>query len=323
MKGEKLNIPMMIMAGALSLLLWVVVRAQEFPQGRTLIRSVRLQQAGLDAEKYVVTKIEDEVQITSEGTDAELKSLNQADLVAVVDLTNARAGRGAYPVMIYPEQYRKSISDTALTSRVEIEPLVRKRVDVTADARGELSDPTFIASGYVVTPDQIEVQGPKSVVDMLVQVRAQLDLSKVNLASRQSYTVGVEPLGQDDRPLSAIRTEPIFVRVEPILRAAPQERLVLVVPRFKGRPAAGFMPKGVSISPEQVKIEGRSVTVASVTSVETEPIDLTGLRASRLFTVKLKLPAGIRAAAGNTIQVRVIIEQAVKLDPEPVKQGPE
>ncbi|MFZ4509193.1 MAG: YbbR-like domain-containing protein [Fimbriimonas sp.] len=315
---------LMFISFTLSLLLWVLVRSQELPQGRTLIRSVRLQQAGLPEQRYVVTKIDEEIQLTLEGDDADVRSFNQTTVLAVVDLSGAVSGLRSYPVVIYPESVRKVISGP-LTTRVEIEPLVRKKVEVVADTRGELGDPNFELQDLVVTPQLVDVEGPKSQVDKLVRLRAQLDLAEVNLKQKQSYSVGIEALGPKDAPLLNLRTTPLFVRVEPVVRAAPEERLVMIVPKIVGRPAEGFVAETYNCEPQQTTVTGRSLAIAGLTRVETEPIDIAGLSESRSFEVKLILPDGVRAPKASQVRVRVKIGKMFvppPKAPEGAKLGP-
>jgi YbbR domain-containing protein len=312
---------LMFVSFALSLLLWVVVRSQELPQGRTLIRAVRLQQAGLPESRFVVTKIDEEIQLTVEGDESDIRAFNQTTVLAVVDLSGAVSGMRSYPVMVYPESIRKVLS-SSLSTRVQIEPLVRKKVDVIADTRGELHDPNFELQDLVVTPQQIDVEGPKSQVDKLLKLRAQLDLENVNLKTRQSYTVGVEALASNDLPLPNVRTNPLFVRVEPVLRAAPEERVVMVVPKIHGKPAEGYAAQSYTLLPEQTTVSGRSLAIAGLTRVETEPIDISGLSESKSFRVKLILPDGVKSPKTSTVVVRVKISKMfVSPDLDSTKSG--
>ena len=59
--------------------------------------------------------------------------------------------------------------------------------------------------------------------------------------------------------------------------------------------------------PETVAISGTSQAIATLSQVETEPIDLTGLTKDHQFTAAIKLPPGISKCEPNKVKVRVHI----------------
>jgi hypothetical protein len=59
----------------------------------------------------------------------------------------------------------------------------------------------------------------------------------------------------------------------------------------------------------QIEVTGESAEVASVTTVNTQAIDLTNLTSTRTFRPSLVLPSGLEAVGGSDVIVIVRIER--------------
>jgi hypothetical protein len=119
-------------------------------------------------------------------------------------------------------------------------------------------------------------------------------------AGRKGTAQGVEPL--------EIRVEPqsITFTLEPLT-----EKRVVLNPDLKGTPAYGYELVQSGISPLNVVIRGAKSRVQSVTSLDTEEIDLTGRTGSFASKVKILLPNTLLKIAGETAaDFRATIQEA-------------
>jgi YbbR domain-containing protein len=298
----------MVVAGLLSLLLWAVVRSQDAPRELPGFFAAALTPQGLDGDRYVVTKIDSTVPLKLVGTEAEIRGVDQSSLYAIVDLSGAQPGSRNYRVEVGPEMLRRFLPREPITVPVTIEPRATKSVEVSADAKGELGDPKLIVERFLLNPTTVRVSGPKSKVDMLVQLRARVDLAEIKPNSRQPLVVSVEPMGEGGRPLSDLRLDPLFVRVEPVLVAAPERKLIVLDPVLTGSPADGYMIAGFETVPERIQVTGKSLALAGMSTAATSPIDVTGLSADRSFPVDLILPEGVRPVNPGQVYLQVRIK---------------
>jgi hypothetical protein len=117
---------------------------------------------------------------------------------------------------------------------------------------------------------------------------------------RKGTAQGVEPL--------EIRVEPqsITFTLEPLT-----EKRVMLNPDLKGTPAYGYELVQSGISPQNVVIRGAKSRVQSVTSLDTEEIDLTGRTGSFASKVKILLPNTLLKIAGEAAaDFRATIQEA-------------
>lgn len=89
-----------------------------------------------------------------------------------------------------------------------------------------------------------------------------------------------------------------------------RRKIVEVKPEIVGEPAPGFVLREVRLSPAEVLISGPESRVASVTTAETEPINITGRRQSFVQDVYLDLEdPRLRIETAASVDAFVVIEE--------------
>ncbi|MCX7800455.1 MAG: CdaR family protein [Fimbriimonadales bacterium] len=298
------NWPIKLASLFVAVLLWFHVQEQTTNVERETY-SVQLSAVNLPPD-LVVTSMPKSVRVTCEATRPALESIDPTRLVAEVDLGSAQPGRNQLvPQLRQPLNIRAKweVRDPVVT--VEIERLMSSNHPVEIDTSGSPpSDLIYLSS--TVDPETVSVVGPVSKVREVRRVRAVLNLSRVRPAT--SYLLRLEALGPDGKPLGQVRTEPSEVSVRPALAPALAPRSVSVTPRWTGTPAFGFRLVAVTADPSQVALTGKSEVLSGLASVETEPIDLDGIDANRVFRVRLRLPQGVTTAT-PIVEVSVRVER--------------
>jgi YbbR domain-containing protein len=315
-ESSKLNWPLAIASLVLSILIWSIAYTQTVNQ-ETLTLSAKVVVEGLP-DNMTVTSVPATIDVRAVGSLAKLKQIDVTQLTAVVSLSNASPGRRPYRVTLYPVHYQEFFQDQIYTVTIVIEPIATRTMDVEVETIGQLADPAIVLDETLVEPPSVTVSGPKSVVEQLAKARAMLDLSTIDLANKDAQTPGVElllPNGTVPRDVK-LDVQPMLVRVQPIVAAAPQQKLVFVNPNIQGSPAEGFLSAGYEIMPNQISVRGPSRSVAAVTQLMTDPINLTGLKQTTDFIVNLRVPQGL-AVDKRRITVRVIIKPIPTTQPPP------
>ncbi|HTO22138.1 MAG TPA: CdaR family protein, partial [Spirochaetia bacterium] len=115
-----------------------------------------------------------------------------------------------------------------------------------------------------------------------VEASVSLDSHKTPGVYRAEVKVDRKGTAQGVEPLE-VRVEPptITFTVEPLM-----EKRVVVTPDIKGTPAYGYELVQSGIAPQNVVIRGAKSRVQSVSSLQTEEIDLTGRSSSFAARVK-------------------------------------
>ena len=133
-------------------------------------------------------------------------------------------------------------------------------------------------------------------------VRVRVDVSKLGEGDHvvRLSTEQVEaPSG-----VQVLRVWPAVIRLT-LARAAVKS--VRVVPQIRGTPAAEHTLGRVAVDPEIVEVKGPRTTIEERTTVETAPVDVSGIRQSVTRSVGLLLPDSVYATTQRTVQVTVEI----------------
>lgn len=300
----RINIALALSSLLLSCILWSVVFSQNV-KNQVRVFPVPLEISALDS-KFAVVKMPEEVSVSVTTTEERLNKLANIKLTAFVDLSRASVGTRSYPVRVFPIAFQEAVGDQALTARVEIEQISERTLPVTIDTAGELQDPALKVESIFADPASVKIYGPRSEINKAQLVRGLLNLDQVSPGANRTYSVYLEALGPDSRPLPNVKTEPIFARISVTLGAAPEEKQVIIVPTLDGQPANGFSVTNTRVEPTQITLRGNSLALARMSRVFTNSINLKDLKADKTVMLSLKLPTGTRAV--GPAQVKVTVE---------------
>lgn len=309
--------PERILLGAVSLLLalmlWLQVSVSESPNLQREI-SVPLEVRNL-SEELVPVNLPPRVAVLLEGPQRDLDAVTPEQWTAFVDASGLPAGRRELEVKATgPMSARIQYRTRQRVVAVELDPVVRGVQKVTVETRGRRPE-DLRYDGAVVIPDEVTVIGPATAMREVRTVRASLDLSRIRPGV--SYNVPVEVLGPNNVPIPQAKADPATVTVFPAVAAAPATGSVLITPNWSGAPAFGYRVVGYELRPNQVILTGEADALAAVRVVETEPINLAGLRRETTLPVRLRLPRGLRLRSTEPVLV------TVRIQPAPPAQGPE
>lgn len=248
------------------------------------------------------------VRIVASGSQQALDTLDTSKVRASVDLAEVEPGVGRHRVdVIGPTATGLQFRALRPNVEIELEAKLRKRFEIKLFTVGTPPG-NYTYSGSSLDQETVEVSGPESNVPQVKSVRALLDLTTIQ--PNQEMEVDLEALGEGNRPVPLITLTPARITVRPAISVGPSSRRLLVTPVFSGQPAVGYRVTGYTVSPNQVEASGESADVSRITTLNTEAISLSGLRATRTFRVRLVVPEGLGTVQGEEVTVTVQVERA-------------
>jgi YbbR domain-containing protein len=176
---------------------------------------------------------------------------------------------------------------------------------------------------WVMPPDLVSAEAlPNSVVVVLEGSRNALRrIEEESLELPVDLTEISSGVGEYNVDLTAqdLTGLPPTVQVAEILPASlrvtldeEDVRTLTVQPVVQGAPAEGYMVAGTTMEPAEVEVRGPSRALANLTTVDTEPIDVSGLRHNRRVETRLSLPEGVKVQGIATVEARVKVESQVE-----------
>jgi YbbR domain-containing protein len=162
------------------------------------------------------------------------------------------------------------------------------------------------AGDAAVTPTEVRVTGPESDVARIAAV-----LGTVRFGDGQTDIVApgtpAIPVDAQGVPIDGLQVEPGIVTVTvPVLPTATT-RTVPVVFTLRGIVAPGYWVVGVAMDPFAVTVRGEEKVLAALDRIETLPIDVGDLSATRTQSVALSVPAGVTLLRPTDVTVTVTV----------------
>lgn len=251
-------------------LLWLVVTGDPVVE-RTMRVGLELQRAPDGLE--LVGAVPDTVAVRVRGPASRLSGLAPADVSAVVDLDGVRAGRRLFPLT--PAQVTVPFGVDVMQVTPPALPLafeatasavvpVRPRVEGTPV-------PGHSVTNVSVTPSQVRVEGPESVVRGLTEVFTEVvSVERATSLVREAVTI--------DTSEAALRLTGGATAVVTITIAADtSERTLTGVPiRLRGRATGRLTPAEASVTIQGADEIVRELTAADITLFVDVPGDRPG-----------------------------------------------
>jgi YbbR domain-containing protein len=291
-----------LLALALAVMLWMAVAGEEIVE-RGLRIPLELQQvpAGIESTGEVPTAVDVRVR----GASGTLSRLGAGDIVAVLDLRGARAGRRLFPLT--PEQVRVPIGVdivqvTPSAIAMVFEPSVTRTVPVVPSVDGRPA-PGFVVGTLKADPANVEIVGPESAVRRATEALTEPVLI-AGARERVQETVVIGMLDPSLR-IKTARNAVVTVQMEP----APLERTYRNRPVHLRNLAANLIAQAEPAVVD-VMVRGSREALALISGDELNAyVDVAGLGAGQ-YSLSVHADAGREAGVTRIeppiVQVRII-----------------
>ena len=260
---------------ALATLLWLTVAGEHVVER---ILRVPVEFRNIPPQLEVVGNPPDSVEVRLRGSSTVLSRLQPGDVVAVVDLQQARAGSRLFPIL--QDQVRSPYGvDVAQvvpgTLGIELEKTAHRTIPVVAQLDGE-PDPGFVIGSPTAEPATVEVVGPESHVKKLANATTE----PVSVAGARENVRDVVAVGVLDSVVRLVRPQNVTVIVDVLPAPVERElRGVLVRARNLGNGLAAPELRPASVT---LVVRGRREALSSVRSETVDAfVDLAGLGAGQ------------------------------------------
>jgi len=295
-----------IAALVISVILWTMVLTIEQPELRRSFEA-RLLYLNIPPTLSVIEG-PTTVRVDVNALGSKIVEIEPDEVVAIVDLRNAEAGTATFPVRLnYANRIRRIAKLTPHPEQVEVtlEHNIDKRLDVEAQFVGKKEG--FQLDRYSLDPPKIRIFGPESLVSSAMKARVTIDLSKVEPGG--AYEQPVEVLDRENRPLGKLTIDPPRVTFRGSLQGLIPMKTLIVSPVWKGSPKIGYRIVRYTVEPNQIRVSGNAALLAELSTVETEPIDISGIESTKEFRVKLIVLPELKVQGSRYVNVIVEVEK--------------
>jgi YbbR domain-containing protein len=312
----KENFKYKLAALGIAVVIWVYAGIGQNPRSSKQIKDIPLQVVKVEPG-YIVTSAPQTVDVIVKGARADVNSIasDPESITAYVNLQGKIAGQHILPVRVgLAEGYRGLISATPVPRevRVTLETKVQRLMAIDVQFTG--SPPLGYRFGAPqLSPAKAVVSGRAATVNQVAKLVVDVDANNLPEGDIDGNFV-VIAVDKNGKRVQGVEIIPERIHLSLKLLEAPASRLVFVSIDTNGLPPFPYKVENISISPQTVTVTGKPESLASVTTIKTEPIRLTGRTRSFSQKVRLVVPPNIQLA--DQRQVRVSVKIGIEETPE-------
>jgi YbbR domain-containing protein len=258
---------------------------------------------------YVLRGQLGDVGVTLRGLPGEADRVALSDLHATLDVRSLTLGQpepqDARVTVTVAKEGVEVVDVSPLTVSVRVERLISRTVLV--QARFANDPPAGTRAGdAAVTPTEVSVTGPESDIARIAAVLGTVRFGDAQTDIEAPGTPAI-PVDAAGVPVDGLQVEPGVVTVKvPVLPIATT-RTVPVVFTLRGVVAPGYWVVGVTMDPFAVTVRGDEKVLSTLDRIETLPIDIGDLSATRSLRVELAVPSGVALLKPTNVAVVVTV----------------
>ena len=303
------NIESLLFAGLLALSIWMAgVSAADPIDERAFPSPIPITYRRPADGLLVVGDAPTEARVTVRAPTSVWERLTAGELRLEADLSALGPGRHgvALQASVDATGARVTLVDPAQVV-VTIEQASERIVPVRVQATGET------AAGYrteppTVSPAEVTVIGPASVVERVLEALAPIDLAATD--RDLDLTVALRPIDSAGQIVAGAEVLPPTVQVQVDVSLPGGFRSVAVLPLLTDQVEAGYRVTNVTVTPPTVVLfSSDPAAVESLPGfVQTEPISLASATATIQHRALIDLPGGFSAVDEPSVLVEITIE---------------
>ncbi|AQY51752.1 hypothetical protein PWEIH_01140 [Listeria weihenstephanensis FSL R9-0317] len=255
-----------------------------------------------DKDNMTVSGVPDTVDVTVTGTKGLVQlAKSQANVIAYIDLTNAKAGTQSVKIEVKNLSDRLKSTINPATAKVTLSEKVTKKYSVDVELNKSVIADGYEAGDLTTDPKKVSITGSQATLDQIAYVKATVSDEKDQTSS---FTTKATVSAFD------VNLNKLDVEIDPgeVEVNVPVSKIGKTVPlRFtqSGSPA----DKTVTIS--SITSDDRRVTIIGPDTVTdkieqiTIPIDVTQITADKTIEVTVPVPTGATSVTPSTVKVKI------------------
>ncbi len=274
---------------------------------------------------YALAEGFDTVSVTVEATRSVVEKLSPNNISANVDLTQI-VDMESDPVMVpvtvsAPGVNQSNITVTPRNIQIRLEEMESKDFVINAVAGNSTPARGYEVGTLTSYPEKLAIRGPRSMIERIDKVQAEVDVSYLYQDSTLGATLHVYDKNGDELGESRMKYLSFSVDEEDIRVRVTLYKVVADIPIYAetyGEPYPGYQTGEITVTPQTISIAGSDEALEDfrlngsriLISEESQAVDISGASEDVEIRVNLPdyLPAGIRLADGFSETVVVTVK---------------
>ncbi|MCL6563691.1 MAG: hypothetical protein K6U87_11845 [Firmicutes bacterium] len=298
-----------ILAVLVAIALWVQVSSTNVRDANRPFGPIALEWTPPPVKNLSVTALQpNSVEVQIKGPPQVVANATAHEIAAWVDLSHVRQpGTYSLPVVASVPSGTSLVSITPNQVMVTVDQIESRTFPVELQVTGVVPSQYEVTSITLSTKSAV-VTGPLGALNQVQRVTAVIPVTgHTSSFEEQAF---LQPLNQKGATVSHVEVNPPMITADVKIIPKPPEATVGVVVQLTGRPANGYHVTGITVSPGKITITGTKESLAGVTSVNTQPVNIQGATATVTKMVAIQFPPGVSAIGPSEVTATVTIARS-------------
>jgi YbbR domain-containing protein len=236
-----------------------------------------------------------------------LSNKSQFKVVADMSTYAVTAGENRIPLRIDRQPPNVNVLNSeAYYVKIELDELIKKTFPVKANLTGKVKD-GYYAFSSSITPTEVEVSGAAKYVSQVATVEAKSDYKGTD--KDLNMKLSLRALDSAGKEIKEVTIRPDTAEV---IVPVKKTKSVGIKVETKGNLPKGFNLKALVPTPEKIDIAGDE-SINNISTLSTEPIDLSTLTPNKVVVVKIIKPNGVSLLdSDGTVMVKAILDNVIE-----------
>lgn len=236
----------------------------------------------------------DTVDIIVKGRRSVVGTLGRDDFVAIADLsTMSITNTVTISVDARSNSVKDEISITCVdnTMKLNLEDKITQQFPIKVTTTGDTKN-GFAVSGTTTTPNIVKVEGPKSAVEKITEIRASVDVDTRNASFEKETELHIFDAYGEEIKNDKIKLDVSSVKVNVEIYATKEVEIAV---DLRGTPGDGYGVEGVVYQPQTVELVGPADALSQVETIDINDVSVSGMTEDYQTDVDIRdyLPDGV------------------------------
>jgi len=237
-------------------------------------------------------------------------AIGKEQFKVVADLSEFQFSKGTKNIPVRIERQPANVSvlnSEGLYVSVSFDSLVEKTFPVKININGKVKDGYYAPQNYYINPNDVVVSGAAKFVNQVTSVETTIDLKSAE--KDLGFKLALKALDSSGKEVKNVDISPSFVDVS---IAVKKIKTVNINVKTTGNVSGDLALKSLQLVPEKVDIAGGDI-INDITSLDTEPIDLSTLTPNKTVLLKIIVPDGvILTNSDGTVKVKALMDKMIQ-----------
>ncbi|MCI7238922.1 MAG: CdaR family protein [Anaerococcus sp.] len=292
MKENKHELQLIVLSILLALVMWALVTTSSNPSVTRIFRGQEIlikNKEKLEEKGYTIIGIDEitNINVEIEGSRDNIVGLKPNDIQASIDIGDVKEGIQSVPVKVDTPNGVNVEKTEPKEINVNVQKVIEKNLPINL-----VIDDSLKKERNIEVIDQsikeVTVKGPVSQINNVD--RAEVRIDREEYLDSKMHNININIVSKDGIPLGELEQSAKDIDISFLVSETKAIKVDLIT---SGEVADDYEITLKSVSPDEVIVKGTTKAMKDLTSIKTNPVDVSNIKFDKTGYISLNLPDGI------------------------------